>query len=120
MVRIDLDRKIAVIAPEGEMTVGEIKAVIKELFAHPDRSKDMYELWDFRGASLSGITAEGLESVAIFIKRHTGLLAKRTAFVVGRDMEYGVLRMWESYAAAVPQERRIFRNPASALEWLTE
>lgn len=119
MIKIDREKSIAVITVQGTPKVSDIRHTIEALLDHPDHLDGMDEIWDFREASLT-FSANELEDLALFVNQHLDKLARHTALVVSKDLEYGIARMWSAYAEAkAPQVRHIFRDMEEALDWLT-
>ncbi len=110
---------VAAVELHGSLQRADIERAILALLAHPAYVGGMNELWDFRNAHIARIQASDLMALARFVALHLERLGKRTAIVVGRDVDYGVARMWEGYAEqAAPQERRVFRDRDEAMAWL--
>ena len=120
MIKIDLVKNIAFIEVGGTPTHIEIQESINELLKHPDHTDGMDEIWDFRTASMISFNEKELNILAGFVKEHLPKLAKRTALVIAKDLDYGIGRMWMSYAeiSDAIQERQLFRNFEEAVEWL--
>lgn len=119
MVRIDLEKSIAVIELQGKLTILNVHETVEALLSNPDHKDGMNEVWDFRNASLANFTVEDLTSLAPFLTLHLDRLGKRAALVVGRDLEYGIGQMWSAFAEErAPRERRLFRTMEEAYLWL--
>ena len=120
MIKIDLVKNIAFIEVGGTPTHIEIQEAIIELLKHPDHTDGMDEVWDFSKASVKSFNEKELGILANFVKERLPRLAKRTALVVAKDLDYGIGRMWMSYAemSDAIQERQLFRNIEEAVEWL--
>lgn len=119
MVKIDREKAIAIIEIRGTPKISDVRQAIEALLENPDHSDGMDEIWDFREASLTAITTKDLQTLAIYVSQYIGKLAKRTAFVVKNDLEYGIGRMWEVYAEDAPQKRQLFRDIEDAFDWLS-
>ena len=121
MIRMNKDYNIAVIRVAGTPTLEDIKDTVVELHEHQDHTPNMKELWDIREASLEKFNAPELESLAYFLGNRMDRAANKVALVVGRDLEYGVARMWDVYAShPAPQDRQIFKDMDEAFNWLME
>ena len=87
---------------------------------HPDWAPGLEILVDCSKSDLSGLSAADVrnasEAVVVLGEQFgTG----RAAMVVGRDVDFGMVRMWELLTAdKVPFEFCVFRNLAEACEWL--
>jgi hypothetical protein len=78
----------------------------------------MGRLWDFRDADLSSLDNETIVEMAQYSKRFPrGINNGKGAFVVFRDLEFGLTRMFEmSSRAKTPIH--VFRTIAEAEEWM--
>lgn len=117
-VQIDLESAIALVDVGEASSTAEIINAIETLLAHPDYVDGMDSIFDYSRCDFSKLSAENLKSVAHFLVPHLPRLAKRINLVVGRDLEYGLARMYGVYAEDIaPRERHIFRDIDSAREW---
>lgn len=77
-------------------------------------------LWDLREGTIASLTTDELRTVSRLAseRRSDG----STAYVVGTDVDYGMLRMYEviSEIQGVTQQRKVFRERAHAVAWLLE
>lgn len=121
MIKIDLEKNIAFIEVAGTPIHIEIQEIIEELLRHPDHVEGMDELWDFRKASLVSFDKEKLQSLGSFVRENLPKLAKRVAYVIAGEKDYGIGRMWLGYAeiAGANQERELFKTVEDAEKWLT-
>jgi hypothetical protein len=78
----------------------------------------MGRLWDFRDADLSSLDNETIVEMAQYSKKFPrGINNVKVAFVVFRDLEFGLTRMFEmSSRAKTPIH--VFRTIAEAEEWM--
>lgn len=120
MVKIDLERNIALIEVSGTPTSAEIQDSIDELLRHPDHVDGMDEIWDFRKATMVSFREKELQNLATFIRERLPKLAQRTALVIAEDVDYGIGRMWMAHAENLnaDQDRELFKNMEEAVEWL--
>ena len=117
-IQIDLESAIALVDVGEASSTTEIINAIEALLAHPDYVDGMDSIFDYSRCDFSKLSAENLKSVAHFLVPHLPRLAKRINLVVGRDLEYGLARMYGVYAEDIaPRERHIFRDIGSAREW---
>jgi hypothetical protein len=61
-----------------------------------------------------------LRDLASYVKARLPKLAKRVAYVVAEDLDYGIGRMWLANAEifGANQERQLFRSREEAVAWL--
>lgn len=117
-IQIDRESAIALVDVGEASSTAEIINAIEALLTHPDYVDGMDSIFDYRRCDFSKLSAENLKSVAHFLVPHLSRLAKRINLVVGRDLEYGLARMYGVYAEDIaPRERHIFRDIGSARKW---
>lgn len=119
MVSIDQEKGLAVIRAQGALQLQDFHALTETLIDHPDFRPEMDSIWDFRQADLSCFDAGKLHNLALFMLPRLKQLPKRHAIIVGRELEYGIMRMWDVIAQReTPQERRLFWDYDEGVEWL--
>jgi len=123
-VKTVTDQKAGVIVRTviGDLTLEEFKSSFDAALTHPDFQKNMPVIWDFRNADLSKIFKQDLDQIANHIKSHAENRGAnfRVALVASRDLEYGVLRMYEAIGYDLPLHIRVFRRFEEAKEWASE
>lgn len=74
--------------------------------------------WDFREAEFD-LSSSDVQDIARFIlgNQPTPPPAK-IAFVTGRDVDFGLARMFEVYRRSPGTEFRVFRSYGDAISWL--
>jgi len=121
MIEIDHAHDIALIRVSGPVEIKDLRALTELLLEHPDHTPGMDEIWDIRDAELVGDTPSLFLSQAKYVASKQRQLAKYLGFVVANQLQYGILRMWESYSAGTTdQEYEIFENARSARVWILE
>ena len=112
---------------ENDLTVftvvGEVDAeqVLSQIISFLTGEPTQLVLWDITVGSLERISSNDVrmivERAAPFADRRKG---GRTAIVCLRDLEYGISRMFQSFADVmqVPFEMNVFRNLEKARGWL--
>jgi hypothetical protein len=104
----------------GRVGRQEIENLIGELLAHPDWEPGGKLLVDYSEAMADPITAGEVQSIAKEVTLQRGRFGHaRCAHLVARDLEYGMIRMWEAFV----DERwdgitMCFRSRGEALAWL--
>lgn len=88
--------------------------------ALPAYRPGMNALWDVREADLTGLDRKALERLTEVIRQHPARLGAKIAIVVVREVDYGIMRMWQVYGEDAPQNRRVFSNIDDAQDWLRE
>lgn len=115
---IDPDRGFARHVATGVVEVADFLDALREVYAHPIHRPEDGGIWDARGADATSLTAADLRDFVDFIREQRGPQPGRTALVVGRDVEYGLARMYQVFAESVV-EFEVFRSWDDAVAWVT-
>lgn len=74
-------------------------------------------VWDFRSAELDVRGTDVQEIARFIIERQPKVPPPRVAFVAGRDVDYGLGRMYQVYRQHPATQVRIFRDYDEAVSW---
>lgn len=100
----------------GAFAIQDIKDVIDANYKNIKR----YVIWDFTASETcyDNLTVDDLREVSKLVHKMAGHM--KTAYVAARDIDYGLLRMYEMYKEleGVPVETKVFRKREYALKWL--
>jgi len=114
----DTERNMAVIRLSGRLSSEIILRAFDDAVAHHDYRKGMGRVWDFREADLSALDAGTVTEMAQYSTRFPpGINDVKVAFVTGRDLEYGLSRMFEM-ASKSATPIRVFRSMDDARDWM--
>lgn len=104
----------------GAVGDDEFVDLYRRLYADPDYALGTDEVADLREVEDLDLSAAALRRVEELTReRYAGGEAGfRTAIIAPRDQSYGIARMYEVFAEDGPENVRVFREPAEALEWL--
>ncbi len=93
---VDQEKQLTIFKVVGKPSFEKLREVIKPFYEkHPTKNL----LWDFRNASFETLSSKNLESFADYVKQHGEVRAGgKTAFVVSKDLEYGIFRMTETFS----------------------
>jgi hypothetical protein len=110
-----------VITATGDLTFAEVHAALEERYRNPDFRPDQNVLWNLQDAALSAISTDEIQQVAGLVRKHWGIAGKpKAALVVGREVDFGLARMYElQMASESPGEIRVFRDLEEAWSWMT-
>jgi hypothetical protein len=120
-VELQITAEFALGVMEPSEAAGPAAAVasIEAALRHPDYVDGMSAVLDMRKVSLATWSADDLRLIGSLLEPLRPRLPRRIAIVAPRDVDYGVLRMWQVYSERhVPHERQVFRDIDSAREWL--
>ena len=115
---IDEERRCTTVIVRGSLTLEVARRAHKDLYAQDAYRSPMVSLWDLSEATLDPGPGEVLRLVE-FIREHRGEKGvTRTAIVASRVVDFGISRMFEAHAAALPFEVKVFRKSDEARRWL--
>ena len=122
MISIQTDREkgIRYHVVTGKLSLAEVSSRLGELYEDKDFDPDMHVLWDLRGADVSSFTREDIIQLKDFVKKRWGLKGRsRAAFVVSKELDYGLARMYGILLEFdSSNEVRIFNTPEEAEGWI--
>jgi hypothetical protein len=119
----EIDEKVNLrrVKVTGEVAFAPVMAELERLYASPDFRPDMNVLWDLREAKVSSISSSEVQRLTDLVAQHWGTGGKsRAAFVVSRDFEFGLSRMYGIFLESrMPTQVQVFRDINEALQWVT-
>jgi hypothetical protein len=101
---------------EGKSTLDEVLDIISSHYCNISKGV----LWNFSNGSNLNLRANDMTRIAQKVKKCA--IHKRTAYVGSVDVEFGLLRMYETYASiqSVPPVMKVFRDRTEAIKWINE
>lgn len=118
-VTVDDATGVVIVAVEGMLGFEEVCQGIRNVLETPGLSNDVRVLWDFRCGSAAGLDAENLRAIARFeAERRPRRTHFRLAFLVGRDIDFGLARMVGVFSEDEAIEQRVFRDHDEAWSWV--
>ena len=118
--RVDPEKELTTLVVSGELSYEKWLDAHKSIYEeHPTKNL----LWDFRNADFYPITSRDVEFMADYVQKHGHLRAGgKTAWVVSKALEFGMLRMAETFGEIrqLPFEIRLFHSMDEATQWLDE
>ena len=117
-VTLDLDsvEGVSIGIAHGSLTLAEIKESAATMWRFVGGS-EIRMLWDLRDAQFD-LTSTEVRELADFARMLVSGATVRTAFVAPRDLEFGLLRMFEVLREGKGVQTSVFRDKERALEWL--
>jgi hypothetical protein len=117
---IDSDSGLRVHVGTGVVTPDELMGELRSAYERPDYRPDAGSLCDLRDAEPGSFTGAAVKQVVDMVLAHRGAPpGVKTAIVVGRDLVYGLARMFEQQLEAKsPADVMVFRDIDEARAWL--
>lgn len=115
--RIDADRRLLVVTYIGKVTLDDIRAAQALVRADPQFDASFSMLLDGSHGDFSGLSPDDLQRIGIGTPGRPGT---KRAFVVNTQVNYGLVRMFHSLAAARGDDFPValFERLEDAVRWL--
>ena len=108
-----------VLSMRGHYSTQELRDAVEAALTDPQRTPLTALLFDLRESlSLEGRTAADVAKMARFLGERGAMYGNRLAMVAPTDLAYGLMRMGAVLAENGGVESAVFRDIASAVEWL--
>jgi hypothetical protein len=118
---IDEDKDLTIFTVTGRLSFDEVMPVVKDFY---DGNPTKNVLWDLTDIKEVQVTSEEVRLIVSYGPRYEGKRASagKTAFVVQKEVLFGMSRMFEiqSNMKNVPYTIEVFRNRDEAYQWLDE
>ena len=104
----------------GMLTPDELETELKDAYRRPDYRPEGNSLCDLREATGEAFTGEAIRRVVETVLEHRGAPpGTRTAIAVGRDLNFGLARMFaHQLEAKSHSDVMVFRDMDKAMAWL--
>ena len=115
---VDNDKQLSTHTVLGEVSFEDGMTTLKQFW---ENRPTMNVLWDYRKGSLARVSSVDLERMVDYVTVHSEKRAGgKTAIVVSRDLEYGLLRVLGTLREIrkIPLQSEVFRSMEEAIEWL--
>jgi len=115
-LQLDPDSGVIVATCSGDLGIDDGKAAAADLWGKPEWSGRPV-IWDFRQARLN-VHAPQVRQFAQFVLQHQPMTPPyKVAMVTGRDVDFGLARMFEVFREHPSTEVRTFRDFSEAMSW---
>lgn len=119
--RIELGDGFLVCTTSGTAAVVDFRRMLDELLAHPEWTPGTSMLHDHSVLDAGPLTVSEIKRIAeLCAERSDKIGSGKCAIVVGRDLEFGLARMWAVYVEGRwDAEASVFRSKDEAQDWLS-
>ena len=116
---IDRQAGLSILVVEGELVFEELRSFVQAVYE--DDFFPAGSLFDMRTATSSDVSTPQIRSlVALIEQRRRNPGPTRWAIVASRDVDFGLSRMFKTYADKISTDIRVFRDIDEAKLWLAE
>jgi hypothetical protein len=112
---IDIPRRLVLTIEWGELSDGDLRGLYDRIGEDPAFDPTFRQLCDLRNVTRITTSVETLRYLAQSPIFQPG--AKR-AFVVGREVDFGLARLFQAYSETEGQTVEVFRDMSEAEAWL--
>ena len=117
-VAFEPSKERVVVTARGDLAASDIRDTAGRVYRDPQFRPGMKTLLDFRAAS-PDVTADNVRMIVSFVSRNIEVRGKgRCAIVTGREVDYGMARMAQTYMEPIGIEAMVFREMEDAELWL--
>ena len=117
---IDSESGLRMHVATGTLTPDELENALRNAYDRSDYRPEANSLCDLREAHVEAFAGADVRRVVDTVLKHRGAPpGTRTAIVVGRDLSYGLARMFaQQLEAKSPSDVMVFRDMDEAMVWL--
>jgi len=107
---------------KGDVSGQELLDTLGDIYKLEDKVKKLkYTIVDFTSALSMDVSSSEIQIMRERHKKASEISPDRAvALVSGKDLPYGISRMWEAIVDDIPWETYVFRSRAKADLWLKE
>ena len=112
---IDLARRLVLTFESGELSDEDLRGLYDRIRDDPAFDPSFRQLCDLR--KVTRITTS-IETLRFLAQSHVFLPGAKRAFVVGREVDFGLARLFQAYSEVEGQTVEVFRSMSEAEAWL--
>ena len=120
-LKVDRSKDLTTFLGIGEITFEDVHISLRAFY---DSKPTMNVLWDLQNATISPLSASDIQNIVQIIKTFMGDFKSRrggkTAFLVSKDVDFGLAKIFEGYTQNLPFKTMITRSREEATDWLDE
>ena len=116
-ITIKPDNGMALIECTGSLEAADARQAVRALWETEGWPNEL-ALWDFRQARFDIAAADAREVGEFILKNQPHDVPKRVAWVVAREVDFGMVRIFEVYREDERTAHRVFRDFDEAAAWL--
>jgi hypothetical protein len=118
--RVDPEKRAIFGSMKSPLTFEEYRSAIEAIVQSREHPPDIRTLWDLRELDFSEIDRSFEEGLIKISEELPQRGSPRIAFVVGTDLAFGMIRMFESLAERLGYETMVFKSYTEGEDWLLQ
>ena len=123
-INYEPEKEILIITVKDQCTLEDYEAAMDEIIDSKQYPANVNALWDVREQDFSNVDSSIVQNLIILNKRYPDRATAKKAFIVNRNLAFGMLRMYEMYSSIkesnTPQYLKVFRSYAEGEKWLLD
>ena len=82
----------------------------------------MHMFWDFTESTLIDLSNDDFASIKSYIQKNVKRRGSgyRAVFLVSKEVDFGLSRMYQMISEDLPVEFEVFKNREEAMDWITQ
>ena len=105
---------------KSPLTLEEYRSSIEAIVRSREHPPDIRTLWDLRELDFNEINSNFEESLIKISEEFPERGSAKIAFVVGGDLGFGIVRMFETLADELGYETMVFKSFSEGENWLLQ
>ena len=115
-VEIERDSGVAVVSCSGELRLDDARRAAEALWSTPGWRGES-GVWDLRAAQFDLSSSDVREMASFVLANQREEPPAKMTFVVARDVDFGMSRMFQAFRDDPPTAFRVFRDYEEAIRW---
>jgi hypothetical protein len=118
-IRVEENRSRLTVSASGDPEIEGFKSYLEAALSHPAWRPGMPVLCDFRQLNIQKVTTNDIIRIVLVHKQYRERTGDNPiAVVVSRQIDFGMVRIWESYSEALFSSQNVFYTVEEAGNWL--
>lgn len=116
------DKKLVVNTVKGRFDFDGYQNLMERILDDPRFVPSMHMLWDFTTSTLIDLSNDDFEGIKSYIQKNSKRRGSgyRAAFVVTKEVDFGLSRMYQMISEDLPVTFEVFRDFKEAMAWITQ
>jgi hypothetical protein len=105
---------------QGHFNFSDYLTLMERILNDPRFQPAMHMFWDFLDSTLVEFTSDDFEKIRSYIQQNRARRGSgyRAVFLVSKDVDYGLSRMYQIISEELPVQFEVFRDREAALAWI--